>query len=217
MTLEGYTTDEETVEQLRAWWRENGPWIIGGLALGAAVLFGWRYWTEWREQQLALASDTYAQVLAASEAGDVARAVELAAAIAGLRLPTPYEEMAALAVARAAVVAGDPAVARGQLRAAIDDGGREVALLARLRLARLELAAGEPQAAADALAVADPGRYRPLFDELRGDVALARGDRAAAVAAYRDAMAGAAGGIADRTMLQMKLDDLGAAGAGQGA
>ena len=95
--MDPYSTDDETVEKLRLWWRENGLWILGGVALGAAVLFGWRYWTEWREQQLGLASDTYAQLLVESANGDYTHALELAQDIREVRVPNPYSDMAALA------------------------------------------------------------------------------------------------------------------------
>ena len=35
--MDPYSTDDETVEQLRQWWRENGAWIIGGIVLGASL------------------------------------------------------------------------------------------------------------------------------------------------------------------------------------
>lgn len=210
--MEGYTTDEETVERLRQWWKENGPWILGGLALGAAVLFGWRYWTEWRENQLAFASDRYEELVSATQAGDVGRAQAIAAELRDVRVSNPYADLAALALARHAVAGGDADAARAELAAVIERGGdRDTVHIATLRLARLELAAGEMDRAARLVQVTDAGRYAPLYAELRGDVAVARGDRDAAVAAYRDALAGAADGIADGAMIRMKLDDLGAA------
>ena len=216
--MDPYSTDDETVEKLREWWRDNGLWIIGGVALGAAVLFGWRYWTEWRAQQLGIASDTYAQLLVEGANGDDAHALELAQDIREVRIPNPYSDMAALALARNASLAGDTDAARGQLQAVIDGtGDPDTAHIARLRLARLQLAAGELDAAAALAQREDAGRYAPLYAELRGDVAVARGDTDAAIAAYRDALSAPADGIADRAMLEMKLDNLGAGAPAQGA
>ncbi len=216
--MDPYTTDDETVENLRRWWKENGPWIIGGIALGAAVLYGWRYWAEWREEQLTFASDTYEQLVIESANGDHAHALELAREIRDVRLATPYADMAALHVARNAALSGDVDVAREQLRAVIETtGDAETAHLARLRLARVYLAAGDVDAAAELVTREDTGRYEPLYGELRGDIAAARGDIEGAIAAYRDAMATPGDGIADRAMLQMKLDNLGAGAPAQGA
>ena len=216
--MDPYSTDDETVEKLRLWWRENGLWILGGVALGAAVLFGWRYWTEWREQQLGFASDTYAQLLVESANGDHAHALALAEDIREVRIPNPYSDMAALALARNASLAGNPDAAREQLQAVIDaTDDADTAHIARLRLARLHVATGDLDAAAALATPEDAGRYAPLYAELRGDVAAARGDAAAAIAAYRDALSAPADGIADRAMLEMKLDNLGAGAPAQGA
>lgn len=37
-------TDNEREEQIRRWWSDNWAWIIGGVALGLALLAGWQYW-----------------------------------------------------------------------------------------------------------------------------------------------------------------------------
>lgn len=216
--MDPYTTDDETVENLRRWWKENGPWIIGGIALGAAVLYGWRYWAEWREQQLTFASDTYARLVIESANGDHVNALALAREIRDVRLATPYADMASLHVARDAVISGDTDLARAQLSEVIEStGDANTAHLARLRLARVHLAVGDVDAAAQLVARDDTGRYEPLYGELRGDIAAARGDVDAAIAAYRDAMTAPGDGIADRAMLQMKLDNLGAGAPAQGA
>lgn len=213
-----YSTDDEAIEGLRKWWSENGAWILGGLVLGAIILFGWRYWVEWREQTLADASERYEELLAASAGGEYERAKALADDIRGLRLSTPYADLAAFAVSRTALAAGDAAAARRALSEVVENSrDRDTVHLARLRLARLHLAAGEFDEATAVVTVREPGRYAPLYAELRGDLALARGDREAAIAAYREALAGPDQGIADRALLEMKLDDLGASAPSQGA
>ena len=37
-------TDNEREEQLRRWWGDNWAWILGGVALGLAGLWGYNYW-----------------------------------------------------------------------------------------------------------------------------------------------------------------------------
>jgi predicted negative regulator of RcsB-dependent stress response len=208
--VESYTTDEETVEQLRKWWSENGAWILAGLVLGGASLFGWRYWTEYREQTLTTASNAYEQVMAATQTGDVARATALADEIRGLRLDTPYGELAALAIAGQAASAGEVAEAMLQLSTLVQQSGDEhIVHVARLRLARLQLAEGHLEEAAATLQVEGAGPFAPLYAELRGDLALARGDHAAAIIAYREALASGDEEIVDRAILELKLNDLG--------
>ena len=216
--MDPYSTDAETVEQLRVWWRENGPWIIGGIALGAAVLFGWRWWSEWREGVYFTASDTYQRLVVEADHGNHVDALGLAQTLRDTPWPTPYADMAALYLARSAASAGDLDQARQQLQHVIDTSrDDETVHIARIRLARVLLAAGDLDAAATVVSPKDAGRYGALYAELRGDLAVARGDEQTAVAAYRDALSAPADGITDRAMIQMKLDDLGAHAPAQGA
>ena len=39
-----YASEEEQVQAIKKWGKENGPGIIAGLILGLGALFGWRYW-----------------------------------------------------------------------------------------------------------------------------------------------------------------------------
>lgn len=211
-------TDEETVENLRKWWSENGPWIIGGLVLGALVLFGWRYWNEWRENQLAYASDSYRELVVEAERGDLPHAAGIADELRERRLAGPYTDFAALALARYALAQGEVETARAELeRLLAGSADDHTVRLARLRLARIELADGAFDRAAQLLDTQDTGSFEPLYAELRGDLAAARGDTAAAAAAYREALAAATEGVADRALIRIKLDNLGAPAPTQGA
>lgn len=211
-------TDEETVENLRKWWSENGPWIIGGLALGALVLFGWRYWNEWRETQLAYASDSYGELIAEAERGDLPHATGIAEELRERRLAGPYADFAALALARHALAQGEIETARAELERLLEGSAdAHTVRLARLRLARIELADGAFERAAQLLDTQDTGSFAPLYAELRGDLAAARGDTAAAEAAYREALAATADGVADRALIRIKLDNLGVSAPARGA
>ena len=42
--MEIYTTEEEQVEALKKWWRENGKAVIAGFIIGFGAIFGWREW-----------------------------------------------------------------------------------------------------------------------------------------------------------------------------
>ncbi len=37
-------TDDEQLENVKAWFSENGAWLAGGVVLGAVLLFGYRYY-----------------------------------------------------------------------------------------------------------------------------------------------------------------------------
>jgi predicted negative regulator of RcsB-dependent stress response len=44
-----YETDDEKVEAIKAWWKENGVAIVMGVAIGLGAIVGWRYWGDYRD------------------------------------------------------------------------------------------------------------------------------------------------------------------------
>jgi predicted negative regulator of RcsB-dependent stress response len=39
-----YETDDEKVEAIKKWWKDNGISVATGVVIGLAVVFGWRAW-----------------------------------------------------------------------------------------------------------------------------------------------------------------------------
>ena len=42
--MEIYSTEEERLEALQRWWKENKSSVFGGLLLGLAAICGWKMW-----------------------------------------------------------------------------------------------------------------------------------------------------------------------------
>ena len=63
-------TDEERLDLIKKWWRENGSSIITGVVLGLAVLFGGKAWFSYQETNAQTASNIYVTLMSALEAGD---------------------------------------------------------------------------------------------------------------------------------------------------
>ena len=105
------------------------------------------------------------------------------------------------------------AAARAQLEWVEANGKQpEVVDVARIRLARLMVDAGEPDAAMARIEGVDGGAFAGQLAELRGDAYRLKGDSDAARDAYTQAMLA---GTGSQVLLQMKLDDLGTAGTSQ--
>ena len=49
-----HLTDEEQVEALKKWWRENGKSVVGGVVLGLALVGGWRGWQYYEQTRAVL-------------------------------------------------------------------------------------------------------------------------------------------------------------------
>jgi predicted negative regulator of RcsB-dependent stress response len=199
--------DEAQLEQLRRWWGENWMALAGGLVLGLAGIFGWEAWQGHRTTQSEQASQMY-EDLRKLPADKASQAADLGRKLADEFSGTPYAAQAALYLANVAVQAGDWDAARTQLDwvvAHADDPGLKK--IARLRLARVLWQQGKLDDALAQLEIKDDDAFASLYQELRGDLQVAKGDRAAARSAYEKALQlGPA--AANREGLQRKLDDL---------
>ena len=199
--------EEAEVENLKRWWKENWKSLVAGLVIGLGGIGGYEGYRRYQQEQSAQASQIYEDLKASISAKKADDAVAMGDKLVKDFAGTPYATDAALRLAQQAVGLGklDDAAARLQWVAdhGKDDGLRE---LARLRLARV---LWQQKKDADALKLLDGehGGYSALFSELRGDIKLAQGDRAAARAAYEAALK-ATDPASDTTSLQRKLDEL---------
>jgi predicted negative regulator of RcsB-dependent stress response len=207
-------SDIEREEQLRNWWSENWLWIVGGIAIGLAVLAGYQYWQQTRFQAAEKDEATYLGVLDSLGSNQRDAAATQADALRSEHPKSPYADQADLALARAAVDARDFATAAKRLRT-VADGSRDpqLRLVARSRLARVLSEQGDHDAALGLLDAAKAGAFTALFHEVRGDVFAAKGDNAAAAREYEAALTQAGAGTTgesaiDRAFIELKRDAL---------
>jgi predicted negative regulator of RcsB-dependent stress response len=124
---------------------------------------------------------------------------------------SPYVDQAKLMAARVYVDGGDLDKAAAELQAVSDHSkDNELALLARLRLARVQVAQKKPDAALATLNGVKPGAFEPRYHEVMGDAHYAKGDKAAALKEYLSAKIGDFGGSPDSQGLDLKISDLSA-------
>jgi len=209
--LEGYRTDEEQVEHLKKWWEENGKSIIGGITIGLVAIFGWRGWQDHQVTQGEQASDLYEQMTADIREEQGSDTTAIADQLSQDYKSTPYSTFSALLQAREAVEKDDIESAKIHLQWVLDNTDNdEFRHIARLRLSRLLLTEGDKDAALALLEKAKPGKFASSYHELRGDILLQQGDTKAAEDAYIQALATHNSIRGNQSIVQMKLDDLGA-------
>lgn len=199
--------EEAQVEQLRRWWRENWMALVGGLALGMAGIFGWQSWTNAQNATAERASQLY-EDLQRAPADPPEHLKEIGQKLTAEFASTPYATQGQLLLAQRASDRNDFEGARESLNWVIghtDDAGLKK--IAKLRLARVLWQLQKPDEALAQLDVTDDDAFASLYQELRGDIQLAKGDRSAARAAYAKAMElGPA--PQGKDALQRKLDQL---------
>ncbi|NIP72977.1 MAG: tetratricopeptide repeat protein [Gammaproteobacteria bacterium] len=203
-----YASDEEKVEALKKWWKENGRSLIVGVVLGLAAVFGWRGWVQHQHDQAEQASVLYSEAMAAVERQDAEAALQRIQVVRQQFPDSAYAAFAALAAARLEVAGGDTEAAMGHLRWALDHAPLEaVAHVARLRLARVLLAEDAATAALDLVSdVGAEGAFLAEYEELRGDAYRVRGQADKARAAYENALSALQLGSSKRSLIEMKLD-----------
>jgi predicted negative regulator of RcsB-dependent stress response len=202
-------SEKEQIERLKQWWLENYKSILAGIIIAAAIIFGWRWWQHRTLVRSLTASMMYNQMGSMLTSDNEAAALKIADELIDKYSDTPYASQAALGMAQRDIAADKPDDAMQMLTWVVnnskDDG---LKLLANLRLARVKLMVGDPQAALTVLARMQPGGFVALYDELRGDAYMKLGQTDKARAAYQQALNRWTEEMGDKSLLQMKLDNL---------
>ncbi len=210
-----FRTDEESIELIRNWWKDNGTFLLVGIGIVIAAVVGWQAWQKYQQEQAALASSRFTQyreaVTPESQTSSETRAL-LLQQLKEEHSGTGYGALAGLLEARRLVERSELDAASKELDWVVQNAGNpEIADLARLRLVRVHWAKGDVDRALTDLAAIDAAGYGALIEELRGDLLLAKGDRAGAHAAYVRAIAAEKG--TPQPVLEIKRDDVASAAA----
>ncbi len=214
---EGYQTEEEQIETLKKWWKENGKSTIVSISVAVIAVFGWQGWQKQQQAQIDAASAVYQNMLTAAagtngtpSAEQLKTATHLAGTIKQDYPDSTYAHFAAFYKAKLAVESDDLAGAEQELRWVLEQGPTaELALQAKLRLARVLYAQDKLDEALAQLG-GDASGFATAFEETRGDIYQAQGKEQQALLAYQKAseLNQQAERPANKPMLEMKLQQL---------
>ncbi|KLV05982.1 membrane protein [Photobacterium aquae] len=201
--MDGNITEEQQVEQIKAWWKENGKAVVLGAVIGLGGLTGWRYYQAEVQSAKEQASDAYTQVVSALESGSDNAVADMKAYISSHQ-SSQYSVLAALQLAKVQVEKGELDAAAEQLSWAIANT-QDAAILpiAQTRLARIFAAQQDYDKALAELDKVTAESWKGKVAELKGDILLQKGDAIAAREAYVQAQQ-----LGGSPALQIKLDDL---------
>jgi len=212
-----HLSEEEQLENLKRWWKENGKLIIGAAVIAIAGYFGVTSWQDHQRQKAEQASASYEQLIklfntepgkTLSEA-DRATVVHLANELkAGSS--SMYAYTAAFFLAKLAVEDNKLDAAASELKWVLSaKPDTATAEIARLRLARVLIAQQSYDEALTQLASEPAAAFATEYNELRGDALKSQGNLDAARTAYEKALAATDPQQQERYMLlQMKVNDL---------
>lgn len=203
--MEVYTTEEQQVEVIKNWWKENGTSVIAGTVIGLVGLFGWRYYNEHQQTTQEAASQAYNEMSAQLAKGDAA-GFEQAQSFISTHKGDSYAELAALQLAAAAVKADKLDLAAEQLTQVATSGDESIRPIAALRLARVLNDQGKADEALAQLGKINNDAFKAQVAEVRGDILQKQGKSEEARDAYQ--AAADAGGLQSSAELKLKMDDL---------
>lgn len=191
-----HLSDEEQLENLKRWWKENGLFTIAAVVLCIGGYFGWDNWKANQQQKMETASELYQQMMevAIVEPGQKANDTqhrlvnELATQLKEEFSSSQYARYGALLVAKLAVEKNDLDAAAEQLRWALDDADEGLGLVIKLRLAKVEASRDNIDLALSMLNGVDAQTLSSAYAEARGDFYLMKGDKTAAYEAYKQAL-----------------------------
>lgn len=209
--MEVYETEREQLDAIKKWWKTNGKAVIAGLILGLVSLIGWQQWQAYNKSQREGASMEYEVLIGELQQGNNQAVTDRGKRIMEEYGNTSYAMMTALILAKMNVEKGDLPAARTYLQTVVNEADQaELKQIAQLRLARIMLAQGEGDAALKLVNETAGEGFEALYNEVKGDILVSLGKKDEARAAYQAAIKALETGQ-DKSVLEMKLDDLGGA------
>ncbi|WP_099035658.1 YfgM family protein [Lacimicrobium alkaliphilum] len=199
--MEEYSTEEQQVEAIKKFWKDNGTAIIFGAVIGLGGLWGWRYYNDQRIASQEQASLQYEQAMAQLEKNEYDKAKSFVSE----NPDNHYAALASFQLAKQAAEQGNLDEAAAQLKLAADKAGVDaLASVAKVRLARVQIQQQAYEEALATLSSVEAQSFKSLVLELQGDVYVAQDKPDQARSAYSEALQLNAG----NNLLKMKLDNL---------
>lgn len=203
--------DQEQIDELKAFWKRHGSWILGILVIAALAFSSHRAWNWYQAGQSEKAAQAYAGLLNAIDSGKLEQIRERHQVIVQDFGGSAYVGMAGLRVADAYVKAGNKDEAATILNEIVQKSGETgFKQIAGIRLAGLLL---DQKKYDEALKTLDPavigtsqGEMAGNIADRRGDVLAAQGKKAEAGAEYRAALEKLPQSGPLRPLVQLKLD-----------
>jgi predicted negative regulator of RcsB-dependent stress response len=204
-----YLNEYEQWDALKNWWKKYNAIIIMSISLILLSLSAYKYWNWHLEKRNVQASNSYEHMMLASANHQSKQIVHYATELVKQYPESIYSDAARLTLAKTAVLNHDYAKAEAELQIVAKEGKLpELADVAKIRLARIWLVQKKYTEALKILEGMQAKVYRPLVDELKGDIYTSMNQFDKAVGFYRKALAEVQDYGVGNLFLEMKSNDL---------
>lgn len=208
--MDDLLSEKEQIEKMRTWWSDYGSYVIGGVVLGAAILYGINHYQSSQLQQQYAASALYDSLADHVAEGRLDAAETVASELTADFGDSIYFAQSKLAMARLYLEQNRDQDAKDTLNSLISStASEEFKNVARVRLSKIMLYQGEAEAVIDLLEGRTSRAFSARYAEIRGDAYTALDRFAEARVAYQVALAESGGAATvDQSFVQLKLLDL---------
>lgn len=198
--------EEQEINQLKDWWKENGKTIIVAFILGVGGMFGWRYWQAHQAEQIAQASAQYDALIYSAQQDEQAKKANIEQFVQA-NSKTAYAVFSLLDEAKKAAEKQDFAAAEVNLNQALTQSQDEVLTsIVALRLSAVQFQLGQLDNALTTLNQVKGESFNARKAILTGDIQVAKGDKVAAKNSFEQAQQ--SGSQLEQQMAKMKLNNL---------
>ena len=198
--------EEQEINQLKDWWKENGKTIIVAFILGVGGMFGWRYWQAHQAEQIAQASAQYDALIYSAQQDEQAKKANIEQFVQA-NSKTAYAVFALLDEAKKAAEKQDFAAAEVNLNQALTQSQDEVLTsIVALHLSAVQFQLGQLDNALTTLNQVKGESFNARKAILSGDIQVAKGDKVAAKNSFQQAQQ--SGSQLEQQMAKMKLNNL---------
>ncbi|MEM0911425.1 MAG: tetratricopeptide repeat protein [Pseudomonadota bacterium] len=198
--MDRFETEEQQVEAIKQFWKDNGTAIIIGVVVGIGGIWGWGSYAESQTKAKELASTAYQESIQKMLENSDATAVD---EFISQHQDSVYSELASLIAAQQASSEQDYDTAIAALERVAAAGG-ELADIANLRLSKVYFENDNIEQALSSLDNIQSFAYDDQRFELKGDLYYAKGQYDQAQSAYNRALVELPGD----NNIQMKLDNI---------
>ena len=198
--------EEQEINQLKEWWKENGKTIIVAFILGVGGMFGWRYWQAHQAEQIAQASAQYDALINSVQQDEQAKKANIEQFVQA-NSKTAYAVFALLDEAKKATEKQHFSAAEANLNQALTQSQDEVLTsIVALRLSAVQFQLGQLDNALSTLNQVKGESFNARKAILTGDIQIAKGDKVAAKNSFEQAQQ--SGSQLEQQMAKMKLNNL---------
>ncbi|MCB6185275.1 tetratricopeptide repeat protein [Leeia sp. TBRC 13508] len=202
--------EQEQIDALKAWWQDNKKFVVSIVTITLVGLAGYKGWKYWKNEQSAKAAVEFESLQQSVQQKNLAKAQQHKNALLTNYSESAYAGRGVLIISSAEIEAGKLNDATTDLQWLIQNS-KELPIqdVARLRLASLKLDQKKFDEALSNLNAITTDGLKGLVSFQKGDVLLAKNDKAGAKTSFRLALEQLDQADPLRSVVEMKIDSLG--------